>query len=82
MGTLLAEPLHVFVFHISIAWLMFVSTVVIISFVVGTIFMVLVAKQNNKKTKRIIRSTKTIVYLLILPILIVIIHVVGVIQSL
>mgnify|MGYP000843713414 FL=1 len=82
MGTLLAEPLHVFVFHISIAWLMFVSAVVIVSFIVGSIFMVLFAKQNNKNTKRIIRSTKTIVYLLILPILIVIVHVVGVIQSL
>ena len=82
MGTLLAEPLHVFVFHISIAWLMLVSAVVIVSFIVGTIFMVLFAKQNNKKAKRIIRSTKTIVYLLILPILIVIVHIVGAVQSL
>ena len=82
MGTLLTEPLYVFVFHISIAWLMFVSMVVLVSFAIGSIFMVLFVKRKNKKTKGIIKNTKTIVYLLILPIFIAIIHIVGVIQSL
>lgn len=82
MGTLLAEPLHVFVFHISIAWFMFVSMVAIILFVIGSVFRALIANKNKRKAKKITNSAKTIVYLLILPIFILIIHILGVIQAL
>lgn len=77
---LLSEPFHVFIFHIIIAWMAFVFVLALLFTFIFSILNVMrkVMKINN----RTIKNIKTVLYIVIVPLYVLIMHVLGVIQSL
>ena len=80
LAMLLSEPIHIFIFHISIAWMVFVFALALLFTFIFSILNVMrkIMKINN----RAIKNIKTVLYIVIVPLYILIIHVLGVIQSL
>lgn len=80
LAMLLSEPIHVFIFHILIAWMVFVFMLALLFTFIFSILNIMrrVMKINN----RTIKNIKTVLYIVIVPLYVLIIHVLGVIQSL
>ena len=80
LAMLLSEPIHVFIFHILIAWMVFAFVLALLFIFVFSILNVMrkIMKINN----RTIKNIKTVLYIVIVPLYVLIMHVLGVIQSL